>query len=1026
MNFEIAKLTKNNIITFFVAITLMFFTGCAPGGKAVKQTGKDTGTSLATKLVTNISVAEDADAVSVFIMGNSLLTYTSVKQPYPFGVILYLPATALGNIKTTYTPGGDIIDFVKTSELTQTGHTTRIEIALKKDVPYKVIREGLGIKLSFARSLAAPQAIPGASCKKEIKKDVNTEKTEKPEKIKSEEIGSKDTGSKEIGNEKPCDKSEPDQKKETVATATRLESVGVTKLDKSTIINIEANGSIKDFKSFGIENPARIIFDLFNITSPYKKEQVLPVNTDRIKQVRYFSYPDRVRLVLDVNKKYIASFSACPLENGLSITVGEDQVGEDRVGENRNSSGIESKTKLSGQNNTPALAKSDKPATKIQKKVSEAEDKNPAWINRIDFSSEDAGKSTIIIGTTKPVKYNIKKTGDTILGLELFNTNIPLYYKRPLITTRFESAVDRISPGQISSKNISVIAIELREQVPYIVEQTGDLLMIHFEPSSIPPKPFAKANLPPWKEILLQVAADVKTTDTEAKQQPDISETYAKTALASKEKKQTDQAGTIAKEEIKVKEKPAIEPDPKQTDADGKSIITTQIRDDEYDLSRQQTIDALTGEKIALDFYRAETVRKYTGEKIALDFYETDIKNVIRIIKEVSGKNFAIDNGVTGNVTLAFDKPAPWDQVLDIILKMNQLGKIYEGDIIRIGTLKNLKQEETARKNKLKAKQEAELQEDLVTAFIAVNYADAEEIVKLIKIEGRGSIVVDTRNNMIILTAAPIEIKRSKEIIQRIDKVTPQVIIEARIVEVSDDFAKEIGIDWTGGGGITNPPIEGTEGVPGHGPQRGFNTLGGTYAYGAAMNFPVAAASSIGFSFTRLLGTPFLLDATLNAMQTNQKAKIISAPKILTLDNKKARIKQGLEYPYLERDDTGGSSVKFKNIDLLLEVTPHVTPDNRISISIFITKNDVKSISSDGVPSLTTNEAETELLVNNGDTIVIGGIIKQNISETITAFPGLSKIPFLGWFFRSKMNQDTKNELLVFITPTIVRLKELR
>ncbi|MBW1864678.1 MAG: type IV pilus secretin PilQ, partial [Deltaproteobacteria bacterium] len=200
--------------------------------------------------------------------------------------------------------------------------------------------------------------------------------------------------------------------------------------------------------------------------------------------------------------------------------------------------------------------------------------------------------------------------------------------------------------------------------------------------------------------------------------------------------------------------------------------------------------------------------------------------------------------------------------------------------------------------------------------------------------------------------------------------------------------------------------------------------LNGDLAGDMAMNFPApTASSSVGFNFAKLTGTPVVLNARLNALETNGEGKIISSPKIVTLDNKKARIKQGIEYPYLERDDTGGSSVSFKDIDLLLEVTPHVTPDNRVSMEIMITKNDIDSITN-GVPSLSTNEAETELLVNDGDTIVIGGIMKTRKISASRGFPWLSKIPVLGWFFRTDMDSKESSELLIFITPKIVKLEQ--
>jgi type IV pilus assembly protein PilQ len=406
--------------------------------------------------------------------------------------------------------------------------------------------------------------------------------------------------------------------------------------------------------------------------------------------------------------------------------------------------------------------------------------------------------------------------------------------------------------------------------------------------------------------------------------------------------------------------------------------------------------------------------KRYTGEKIALDFYDTDIKNVFRILREISGKNFAIDKDVTGKVTMTLDKPVPWDQVLDLVLRMNQLGMTHEGDIVRIATLETLKREDDLRKAKLealrKAREEAKALEPLVTRYIPVSYSNADAEVKphieKILTAGRGSVTVDAKNNQVIVTDILAKVRQAEAVVRRIDKVTAQVVIEARVVEVSRDFSKELGIDW------------GMSYGPGIMPGTDWNTT-----TDMAMNFPSASNSSIGLSFSRLSGVPFVLNARLNALETTGEGRILSAPKILTLDNKKAKIKQGLEYAYMERDSSGGSSVAFKNIDLLLEVTPHVTPDNRISLIILITKNDVAGITS-GVPNVATNEAETELLVNDGDTVVIGGIVKRTENTGQEAFPVLSKIPFIGWAFQNNTRSTSDDELLIFITPRIVQLEQ--
>ena len=196
-----------------------------------------------------------------------------------------------------------------------------------------------------------------------------------------------------------------------------------------------------------------------------------------------------------------------------------------------------------------------------------------------------------------------------------------------------------------------------------------------------------------------------------------------------------------------------------------------------------------------------------------------------------------------------------------------------------------------------------------------------------------------------------------------------------------------------------------------------------------SVNNPFNDGVSTGdFSFFRLFGSSSLaLNAKLAASEVQGDVRIVSSPRILTLDNKKAKIKQGMEYAYLERDDAGGSAVAFKDIDLLLEVTPHVTPDERISMRVFLTKNDIAGFTPTGVPTLTTNETETELLVNNNDTVVIGGIVKTTVNKEKNGLPFLTGIPFLGnMLLGTETKEDTRNELLIFLTPSIVQLEQKR
>lgn len=888
MNCNIRKLSIFGATAIFLATLLLHFAGCASSTKTVKGQ-LDTAESSEPKLITDISTTEDSESSTVLVSGDRLLTYTSVKQPFPLGVLLYFPETALDNIETTYTPDSDIVESIQASEITDKGHTSRIEILLKKDASYEVARVDTGLKISFKKASAIAAS-----------------------------------ATTEIEEEKPSDKLDISPAESIPVPASRFESILATQLENSVKISVNADGTIKEYKSFTVDKTPRIVFDIYDIISPYKGEQSVQVNTEWVKRVRHFGYPDRLRVVLDTKAEYLSAFSANPVEKGLVIHVGEVEA-----------------TEVSFE------AISEVQVTKGK----------PAWINRIDFASEDDGKSTIIIGTTTPVKYNLKKINDKKLLLNLFNTKLPDYRKRPLITTRFQSAVDRIMPFQSPAmKDSSLVSIELRESVPYFAEQTDDLLVLHFEASSIPPKRLDEAKLPSWKKAILLTTAEIEAPAPEAFEV------------------------SMPKERVPEERVP-------------------EERMFEEGVPEGRVPEALE--------------EKYTGEKIALNFYDTDIKNVFRILMNVSGKNFAIDKDVKGKVTLTLDKPVPWDQVLDLVLKMNRLGVAYEGDIVRVATLKTLKAENAYQQAKFasdkKLIEQEKALEPLITEYIPISYADASSDIlpHIVLTEGRGNVTVDVRNNQIIITDVAENVEQAKETIRQIDKVTPQVMIEARIVEASNSFSRQIGSLW----GVTGGPKY----DPG---------LDGNISYDMSAMNPAPSIGEIGIQFTSLGSSAFeLLDLRLQASESEGQIKIVSSPRVLTLDNTAASIKQGLSYPYNKLDADGNTVTEFKDIALQLDVTPHVTPDNRIAMKITVQNNEIGAVINDEV-SFTTKEAQTELLVDDGDTIIIAGIRKTRKDTGESGVPGLRSIPILGWLFKAKRKSDDLEELLIFITPRIVTLEQ--
>ena len=901
-------------------ITLLI-AGCASQNTASVKSAEET------KLITDIATSEDAKSTIVTVKGGQNLTYTAIKQVFPLGVLFHFPETALENIKEVYyPPQSEVIGSIRATQVEEDGTTSRIFIALKKDLPYNITPDEEGIHISFPKSgqPAAKTSAPEPSAEKVAKK--------------------------------------PEPEKKIAPPATRITAIGTTALKNSVAINVKADGTITNYKAFTIdETPARIVYDLYGLKSPFKGEQRIGVKSDSVTRIRHFGHSDKVRIVVETKKAYLSKYSATPVDNGLLIYVGQTPKPAPQAAA-QPAAAPEKKTAETAPEK-PAVAQTA-PAGKSTASQSD----QPAWLNRIDFSSEEAGKSTVLVGTTRPVEYQITKATDKKLLLTLLDTSLPEYRKRALITTRFQSAVDRVTPTQQPKTKNTVVVFELREAVPYFVKQTDNAIRVNFSPSSIPPRPYEDAKLPAWKSVL----AEPSTAPVQKSPSAAAKATSAQAAGPEQ---------AIVKEELGLAKEDAKE--------------------------EMSLAERLSG---------VSKGPKYTGEKIALDFYDTDIKNVFRILREISGKNFAIDKNVTGKVTLTLETPVPWDQVLDLVLRMNQLGVTMEGDIVRIATLSTLAQEEKLTQARAKATLAAINQqkalEPLLTKYIAINYSNAQTDilphVKPILTPSRGQASVDTRNNQLIITDTAAKIEQARLIVDIIDKVTPQVIIEARIVEANTNFSREIGFDW---GEITLGDVLG-----------GANSL---TMFGFASNLPATIPSAvIGGTFTKVKGTPFeILNARLIASETEGKTNIISSPKVVTLDNKKAKIKQGLEVPYLERDSSGNATVRFKNVDLLLEVTPNITPDDRISMKIFVTKNDVVDPTADQ-PALSTNEAETELLVDNGDTIVIGGIVKSTITYGEKGIPGLRQLGVLGWLFKSQTKTDLKNELLIFITPRIVKLKQ--
>lgn len=421
--------------------------------------------------------------------------------------------------------------------------------------------------------------------------------------------------------------------------------------------------------------------------------------------------------------------------------------------------------------------------------------------------------------------------------------------------------------------------------------------------------------------------------------------------------------------------------------------------------------------KVKEDGYLGEE-ESFSGRAISLNFQDISVRTVLQIIADYNGFNLVTSDTVAGNITLRLDG-VPWDQALDIILKVKGLDKRMEGNILMVAPSDELAAREA---RDLQAQQQVEELAPLYSEYVQVNYAKAAEFAALIKNEdnsilsSRGSVSVDERTNTLLIRDTATSIEDIKRMVSVLDIPVRQVIIESRMVTVKDNINEELGIRWgvtdTGSDSSTSGSLSGAESA-------GNGTIP-SLSDRLNVNLPVVnPAGSIAFQVARLAdGT--ILDLELSAMEKENKGEIIASPRITTANQKEAYIEQGVEIPYQEAASSGATSTQFKKAVLSLTVTPHITPDDRIILDLVVTQDTVSDVSNGTAPAIDTQRIGTQVLVNNGETIVLGGIYQQQIISSVSKVPVLGDIPYFGWMFRNSSNFNEKKELLIFVTPRIV------
>ena len=416
--------------------------------------------------------------------------------------------------------------------------------------------------------------------------------------------------------------------------------------------------------------------------------------------------------------------------------------------------------------------------------------------------------------------------------------------------------------------------------------------------------------------------------------------------------------------------------------------------------------------------------RVYTGHPVSLDFQGADLRAVLRTFAEISGLNMVIDPTVQGSVDVAL-REVPWDQALDLILRANKLGYGVDGTIVRIAPLTVLAEEEAQRR---KLAEEQALAGDLRVLTRTLSYAKANDLQTLITrsaLSQRGTVQVDVRTNTLIITDLQERLNTASDLINTLDRAEPQVEIEARIVQTTRTYARQLGVQW-GFGGHVDPALGNTTNLsfPNNGSIGGrVGGLQGPTGQPTAVNLGVGTASSaVGMALGSVNGA-FNLDVALSALETSGNGRILSTPRVSTLNNVEAEMTQGLQIP-IQTTANNTTTVTFKDAALSLKVQPQITAAGTVIMRVTLENSAAdfsRAVGENSIPPIDTQRAITTLLVNDNQTTVIGGIYTNNQQNSQDRTPGLSQIPILSWLFKRDRVADESRELLIFITPRIIK-----
>jgi type IV pilus assembly protein PilQ len=666
----------------------------------------------------------------------------------------------------------------------------------------------------------------------------------------------------------------------------------------------------------------------------------------------------------------------------------------------------------------------------------------------ISFSALPGNRVEIVLTTSEPLAEPLSFTTDNParIAIDLANTSSALAQKVTPIAIGMARSITAIDAGGRTR-----VVVNLLEQVPHDISTEGNRVVINIgaggggagtmSAATTPTSVVAQSrNIPARQGLSLQNIDFRRGPQGEGRVEIDLSDPSIVVDMRQ-------QGNNIVLDFVDTQVPPQLArildvmdfatPVQKiETRPDGRNVRMTIATAGEFEHLSYQANNIYTVEFRALTKQEKEAQRRelqvYEGERLSLNFQDIEVRAVLQLLADFTGLNMVVSDTVSGRITLRL-KNVPWDQAMDIILKTKGLSMRRNDNVVLVAPT-----EEIAAREKLELESQQQIAElaPLRSELVQVNYAKAADLAALLKssdnklISDRGSVSIDERTNTLLVQDTAAKLNEIRALVGELDIPVRQVLIESRIVIANNDFARDLGVKLgvsgagtqntrTGviGGGLTGDLDASAIAGP-------FISTGGGDEENLLVNLPQTLAAGSGGAVNFILGKmgSYLLRLELSAMQQEGKGEIVSSPRVITSDQNEATIKQGVQIPYQEATSSGATSVSFKDAVLELTVTPSITPDDRIIMDLLVKKDNpdfTRAVL--GVPPVDTRELTTSVLVDNGETVVLGGVFERTKSKNLSRVPFFGDLPYLGFMFKQEQIQDENSELLIFITPKILK-----